>query len=54
LISLLATTVSLEAKRKDDVLVLDNGDRMTGEVKKLTRGELYFNTGYVAQDVRID
>jgi hypothetical protein len=30
------------------------GDRMTGEVKKLTRGELYFNTGYVAQDVRVD
>jgi hypothetical protein len=54
LISLLATSVSLEAKRKDDVLVLDNGDRMTGEVKKLTRGELYFNTGYVAQNVRID
>jgi hypothetical protein len=54
LISLMAATVSLEAKRKDDVLILENGDRMTGEVKKLTRGELYFNTGYFAQDVRID
>jgi hypothetical protein len=54
LIGLMASPVSLEAKRKDDVLVLENGDRMTGEVKKLTRGELYFNTGYFAEDVRID
>ena len=30
--------------QKTDVVVLDNGDRLTGEVKRLERGKLLFNT----------
>lgn len=42
------------AKSTDDVVVLKNGDRMTGEIKKLQRGELIFKAGYMADAVRLD
>jgi hypothetical protein len=42
------------ASRKDDVLILKNGDRMTGEIKGLQRGELNFKADYMAESVRID
>jgi putative salt-induced outer membrane protein YdiY len=42
------------AKRTDDVVVLKNGDRLTGEIKKLQRGELTFKASYMAEAVRLD
>ncbi len=42
------------AKRTDDVVVLKNGDRLTGEIKKLQRGELTFKASYMAESVRLD
>ncbi len=48
---LLPLTVSLVLLQShlvagDDVLILVNGDRITGEVKKLELGELYFDADY--------
>ncbi len=42
------------AKRKDDVIVMKNGDRMTGEIKRLEAGQLYFSASYMASDVAVD
>lgn len=42
------------AKRKDDVVVLKNGDRITGEIKKIQYGTLYFKPGYALENVEID
>src|SRR3954470_10217481 len=40
LLALIIYSPSAQAKRNDDVVVLKNGDRLTGEIKGLTRGEL--------------
>jgi hypothetical protein len=42
------------AKRTDDVVILKNGDRITGEIKGLQRGELKFKASYMAEAVRLD
>lgn len=42
------------AKNVDDVVVLKNGDRMTGEIKGLQSGELRFKADYMAEAVRLD
>jgi len=49
---LLALTVI--AKNVDDVVVLKNGDRLTGEIKGLQSGELRFKSDYMAESVRLD
>mgnify|MGYP003575855922 CR=1 FL=1 len=49
---LLVTTVT--AKNDDDVVILKNGDRLTGEIKGLSRGELRLKADYMAEDVRLD
>jgi bifunctional pyridoxal-dependent enzyme with beta-cystathionase and maltose regulon repressor activities len=51
---ILACVVSVFAKRTDDVVVLKNGDRITGEIKSLQRGELNFKADYMAEAVRLD
>ena len=50
----LAWAVTVCAKHTDDVVVLKNGDRMTGEIKSLQRGELRFKADYMAEAVRLD
>jgi len=45
---------SAHAKRDDDVVILKNGDRLTGEIKGLQRGELRFKSSYMAEAVRLD
>ncbi|HEY6188788.1 MAG TPA: DUF481 domain-containing protein [Pyrinomonadaceae bacterium] len=45
---------SAGAKRKDDVVILKNGDRLTGEIKGLQHGELKFKASYMADAVRLD
>jgi hypothetical protein len=42
------------AKHNDDVVVLKNGDRLTGEIKGLQRGELKVKADYMAEAVRLD
>ncbi len=42
------------AKHKDDLVVMKNGDRMTGEIKKMQRGQLTFKADYMAADVVLD
>lgn len=42
------------AKRKDDVVVMKNGDRFTGEIKGLQHGELIFKAAYMVDSVRLD
>jgi len=45
-----ATTFAMH----DDVVVLKNGDRLTGEIKGLQRGELRVKADYMAEAVRLD
>jgi len=41
---LLSIPVAVSAAPKTDVIIFENGDRLTGEVKSLERGRLRFNT----------
>jgi putative salt-induced outer membrane protein YdiY len=45
---------SVQAKRNDDVVILKNGDRITGEIKGLQRGELNFKASYMVDAVSLD
>lgn len=45
---------TVDAKRKDDVVVMKNGDRFTGEIKGLQQGELIFKSSYMKDSVRLD
>lgn len=49
---LLAVTAT--AKNIDDVVILKNGDRLTGEIKGLQNGELRIKADYMAEAVRLD
>jgi len=46
--------IPASARRKDDVVILKNGDRLTGEIKKLQRGELSLYASYMVESVRLD
>ncbi|HKO97569.1 MAG TPA: DUF481 domain-containing protein [Pyrinomonadaceae bacterium] len=54
LLATLACLSPAQAKHLDDVVILKNGDRLTGEIKGLQRGELRFKASYMAEAVRID
>jgi putative salt-induced outer membrane protein YdiY len=54
LLFLVVCVQPLEAKRKDDVVVMKNGDRFTGEIKGLSRGELSFKSSYMSTSVKLD
>jgi putative salt-induced outer membrane protein YdiY len=41
-------------KRKDDVLVMKNGDHFTGEIKGMQRGTLSFKSAYMKDSVSVD
>jgi hypothetical protein len=42
------------AKRNDDVIIMKNGDRMTGEIKRLEDGKLFFSASYMSSDISVD
>ena len=46
----LLSTLTATAKSVADVVVLKNGDRMTGEIKGLQRGELRFKSDNMADE----
>jgi putative salt-induced outer membrane protein YdiY len=54
LLLLLLVACPLFGKRKDDVVVMKNGDKFTGEIKDLQRGELIFSSYYMKDDVYLD
>ena len=54
LLATIACLSTAQAKHLDDVVVLKNGDRLTGEIKGLQRGELKFKASYMAEAVRLD
>jgi putative salt-induced outer membrane protein YdiY len=41
-------------KRRDDVVVMKNGDRFTGEIKSLQHCELIFKSNYMIDSVHLD
>lgn len=47
-------TSPLFGKRKDDVVVMQNGDKFTGEIKGLENGELVFKSDYMTDSVHLD
>src|ERR1700716_1417644 len=51
---LLLFAYPLFAKSKDDVVVMKNGDKFTGEIKNLQYGELVFKSGYMKDSVHLD
>ena len=51
---LLLMASPLFAKRKDDVVVMKNGDTFTGEIKGLQYGELIFKSDYMKDSVHLD
>jgi putative salt-induced outer membrane protein YdiY len=54
LVVLLLSAYPLFAKRKDDVIVMKNGDKFTGEIKSLQYGELVFKSSYMKDSVHLD
>ena len=44
----------LFGKRKDDVVIMTNGDKFTGEIKTLQYGELVFKSDYMKESVHLD
>src|SRR5580704_16290774 len=44
----------MEAKSTSDVVVMKNGDKFTGEIKKLENGVLYFKSDYMVEAVQLD
>jgi hypothetical protein len=42
------------AKRNDDVIVMKNGDRITGEIKRLEDGKLFISASYMSSDISVD
>jgi hypothetical protein len=50
----LALAAPLLARESTDVLVMNNGDRLTGTVKGLDAGTLYFSLPYVVQTLSVD
>jgi len=41
-------------KRKDDAVVMKNGDRITGEIRKLQTGVLYIKPGYALEPIALN
>jgi len=54
IVALLVLNVCVFAKRNDDVVIMKNGDRFTGEIKRLEEGKLIFSASYMASDVTLD
>ena len=53
-LTILLGIMPASARRDDDVVILKNGDRLTGEIKTLQRGELSLYASYMAEAVRLD
>ena len=55
LLTLLVACSSLSAQTKrKDVVIMNNGDHFTGQVKRLENGLLYIETDYVSGNIGLD
>jgi len=54
LVSLLMCLCSPAQAKRNDVVIMNNGDHFTGEVKSLGNGLLYISTDYVADNIGLD
>jgi hypothetical protein len=54
LIFVLVVTPCLAKVKRHDTVIMKNGDRLTGEVKKLEQGVLYIETDYFSGSVGVD
>jgi putative salt-induced outer membrane protein YdiY len=54
LLALMISACTALGKRKDDAVVMKNGDKFTGEIKSLEYGELIFKASYMEDDVHLD
>jgi putative salt-induced outer membrane protein YdiY len=54
LATLLACLCSPAQAKRKDVVIMNNGDHFTGEVKKLQNGLLYVETDYVSTNIGLD
>jgi Protein of unknown function, DUF481 len=54
ILTVVCMLASVLAKSKDDIVVLNNGDRITGEIKRLEHGLLSFKADYMADAVSLD
>jgi putative salt-induced outer membrane protein YdiY len=54
LVPLLACVSSPAQEKRKDVVVMNNGDRFTGKVKRLQNGLLYVETDYVSGNIGLD
>ncbi len=50
----LFSPISLEARDKTDVVYMKNGDKITCEIKELTRGRLSISIDYMVGDQQVD
>jgi hypothetical protein len=51
---LLACSMIPARAKSTDLVIMKNGDRLTGEVKKLESGILYFKVPYVSDSIQLD
>lgn len=54
IVVLMVLAGSAFGKSKDDVVVMKNGDRLTGEIKGLEHGVLSFKAAYMVDSVQLD
>lgn len=54
LLVLVSLSLPLFARQNSDVIIMRNGDRMTGQVKGLDAGTLYVSLDYVVQTFSVD
>jgi putative salt-induced outer membrane protein YdiY len=54
LVALMAMACLTSQAKRMDVVIMKNGDRLTGEVKKMENGLLYVETDYVSGSVGLD
>jgi hypothetical protein len=51
---LLALTSEFAQAKRHDIVIMKNGDQLSGEVKKLENGLLYLDTDYVSGSIQLD
>jgi len=52
-LAILLSVAPLAAREPTDMIVLDNGDRLTGEIKRLKAGVLYLSLNYVDGTIEV-
>ncbi len=53
-LAILCSALRLTARENNDVVIMKNGDHITGEIKRLENGVLYVKPAYVQDDCEVD